>query len=266
MAYLNKFLAFAKMEFKTGIAYRFEFLASVIISPLMLLASFFIWQAVYQNSESLILGYTFRDMIIYYVLSQVIGHFIFNMVGNDLQQKVIYGDLTQDMLKPMSIFSQFLAKTTADRLFAFFAEVIPVFLISFIIFKINFISISATLFFAIGIVLAFLLNFLMNFLMGTLAFWISKIESVQWLLFLFIRFASGEFIPLDFLGSVLFGISKLLPFYYIRYAVIQLFLGKLSYADSLIIIGVQIFWILSLYIIIRMLLGAALKKYGAQGG
>ncbi len=266
MSYINKFLAYAKMEFKTGIAYRFEFLASIVISPLMLLASYFVWQAVFLNSGTSILGYTFQDMIIYYVLAMIIGHFVFNMVGNELQEKILYGDLTQDMLKPMSVFSQFLAKTAADRLFALFAEVIPVFIISFFIFKISFISVPATLFFIVGLMLAFLLNFLVNFLMGIFAFWISKIESLQWLLFIFIRFASGEFIPLDFLGPLFFSISKLLPFYYIRYGVIQLFLGKMGFIDSMIFLAIQLFWILSLYLIVRVLLGAALKKYGAQGG
>jgi ABC-2 type transport system permease protein len=254
------------MEFKTGIAYRFQFMASIVISPLILMSSYFVWMAVFNNSGPSILGYTFQDMITYYVLSMIIGHFVFNMVGNELQEKVLYGDLTQDMLKPFSIFSQFLSKTVADRVFAFFTEVIPVFVISFLIFNLKFISLQATLFFIIGIIFAFMLNFLVNFIMGIFAFWISKIESIQWLLFIFIRFASGEFIPLDFLGSALFGISKFLPFYYIRYGVIQLFLGKLSFSESMAVLGVQLAWILILYILIRLLLNIALKKYGAQGG
>lgn len=267
MSYIRKFLGYANMEFKTGIAYRFQFMASIIISPLMLLASYFVWLAVYNNSSTpTLLGYSFQDMITYYVLTMIVGHFIFNMVGNELQEKILYGDLTQDMLKPFSVFSQFLSRTVADRAFAFFAEVIPVFVISFLIFNLKFAGIASALFFIIGIIFAFLINFLVNFLMGIVAFWVSKIESIQWLLFFGIRFLSGEFIPLDFLGAGLFSLSKFFPFYYIRYGVIQLFLGKLGLQESLVFFLVQIFWIILLYVCIRVLMQIALKKYGAQGG
>lgn len=267
MHYFKKFFALARMEFKTGIAYRFQFLSSIIISPLMLIASYFVWQAVFNNSGSaLILGYSFSDMITYYVLSMITGHFIFNMVGNDLQEKILYGDLTQDMLKPFSIFSQFLSKTVADRAFAVVAEVIPVFLISFLLFRLNIAGIWPVAFFIIGVGFAFFINFLVSFLMGIAAFWFSRIESIQWLLFFFIRFASGEFIPLDFFGPYLFAVSKFLPFYYIRYGVIQLFLGKLTFMESISFLAVQVFWILALYLSIIILLKVALKRYGAQGG
>jgi ABC-2 type transport system permease protein len=266
MSYLSKFIAYGKMEFKTGIAYRFQFMASVVISPLMLLLYYFVWQSIYTNTGANILGYSFSDMITYYVLVMIVGHFIFNMVGNDLQEKILYGDLTQDMLKPFSIFSQFLSKTLADRVFAFFVEVLPVFFISFIIFRLKIVSIAAICFFIIALLLSFLLNFLISFLMGIFSFWVSRIDSIQWLLFFFIRFLSGEFIPLDFLGATVLGILKVLPFYYIRYGLVQVYLGKLSFGETLSFLGIQVIWILILYFFIRVLLAIALKKYGAQGG
>ncbi len=267
MSYMWKFIAFAKREFKTGIAYRFQFLSSIVISPLMLVLSYFIWQAVYNNQgETIILGYSFNDMITYYVLSMIVGHFIFNMVGNDIQEKILYGDLNQDLLKPFSVFSQFLSRTVADRAFAFIVEVIPVFIISFVIFKIKLASFMIFLLFLISIILSFFINFLINFLMGVTAFWLSRIDSLQWLFFIFIRFASGEFIPLDFLGNTLLIISRYLPFYYIRYGVIQIYIGKFNFQEIIIFFLVQLIWILVLYIFIRSLLKIALKKYGAQGG
>jgi len=188
------------------------------------------------------------------------------MVGNELQEKVTYGELTQDLLKPISIFSQFLSRTIADRLFAFLVEVIPVFVISFIIFHLKLISITATLFFVITLIFAFFINFMLSFIMGLLAFWVSKIESLQWMMFIFTRFLSGEFIPLEFLGSFVFSVSKFLPFYYIRYGAIQIFLGKTTLAESLTFILIQIIWIIFLYLIIKIIWGYALKKYGAVGG
>jgi ABC-2 type transport system permease protein len=103
-------------------------------------------------------------------------------------------------------------------------------------------------------------------MIGLVAFWVNRIEAIQWLLFIFIRFLSGEFIPLEFLGSFLFAASKYLPFYYIRYGVIQQFLGVWSFQESVFFVGLQLFWVIILYILIAAIWRIALKRFGAQGG
>jgi ABC-2 type transport system permease protein len=267
MSYIKKFISSGLMAFKESLAYKFQFMASIVISPIMLLAAYYMWQAIYaNNAQATILGYSFNDMITYYVLSMVIGHFIYNQVGNDLQDKVIYGDLTQDLLKPFSVFSQFMSRTVADRFFAFAAEVLPVFLIAIFIFNIRFVMGPSMLFFAAAVMLSFLINFLVAYLLGLFSFWLTKIESVQWLVFIFIRFFSGEFIPLDFLGPTFLTISKFLPFYYLRYGAIQLALGKMTTMQSVEFLAIQALWIVGLYFLIRLLWDQAMKKYGATGG
>lgn len=260
-----KFIAYIKRQFKTSINYRFQFMSSIVISPLILILSYFIWKAVYTN-RNVILGYNFEQMITYYVLAMIIGHFIFNMVGNDLQDKIIAGELNQDLLKPFSIINQFLAISIADRLFAFIVEVIPVFFISYVIFKLTLPNLIVLGLFFISIIFAFFLNFFVNFFIGIFAFWLSKIESLQWLMFFFIRFASGEFIPLEFFGAFLFSLSKYLPFYYIRYGVIQIYIERFSLFQSIQFIVIQLIWIFLIFFTCKIFLKIAIKKYGAQGG
>ncbi|MFH2021393.1 MAG: ABC-2 family transporter protein [archaeon] len=261
---LKKFYSFVKLNWKTSIVYRFSFMASIIISPLYLLMAYFIWQAVFTTS-SVIKGYTFDDMITYYVVGMLVNHFIFNMVGNNLQDKILSGDLSQDLLKPFPVFLQLLSSDVSERAFAFVVEVIPVFIISLFLFKLKVNLLFGSLF-LVSMILSFFINFLIGYLMGMLAFWTSRIESVQWLMFLVVRFLSGEFIPLDFFGPLMFGILELLPFYYLRYGVIQVFLGKLGIIGSLRIIGIQIVWIFLLYLAVQTIWKIAIKRYGAVGG
>ncbi|MEM2138878.1 MAG: ABC-2 family transporter protein, partial [Candidatus Woesearchaeota archaeon] len=225
----------------------------------------YIWKAVYSSRE-VILGYSFSQMITYYVLTMIIGHFIFNMVGTDLQDKIVAGELNQDLLKPFSLINQFLAITSAERLFAFFVEVIPVFIISFLIFKISIPNFLVFFLFFIAIIMAFFLNFFINFFIGIFAFWLYKIESLQWLLFFFIRFASGEFIPLEFFGMFFFNLSKFLPFYYIRYGVIQIYIERFTLIESIKFIGLQIIWLFILIFACKIFLSIAIKKYAGSGG
>ncbi|MBD3204268.1 hypothetical protein GF327_08290 [Candidatus Woesearchaeota archaeon] len=262
---MRKFITMGRMEFKTSIAYKLNFMSSIIISPLMLMLYYFIWSSVYSNNAGDILGYSFEDMITYYVFIMITGHFIYNRVGHKLQQKVLYGELTQDLLRPYPVFFQFLSRELADRIFAFFVEVIPVFIISLIIFNINSFQ-GSILFFFIALIFAFLINFMLGFITGTLAFWVKKIESFQWLMYIFMRFLSGEFIPLDFFGTYLLNVSKFLPFYYLRYGVVKLVIEKVSFFEGARFIGIQIIWILILIAVYKLLWAKALKKFGAEGG
>jgi ABC-2 type transport system permease protein len=266
MSFLRKFIEMGKMEYKTSLAYRLQFMSSIIISPLMLIMSFFIWQAVYSNTGSSIFGYSFNEMIAYYILALVIGHFTYTDVGDELQEKIIYGDLNHDLLKPMSIFWQMLSKQVASRSFAFLVEVVPVFTISFLIFKIGLPSFLVILLFFIGMISSFMINFLLGYLTGLLSFWVKKVESIQWVFFFGIRFLSGEFIPLDFLGSAFISISTYLPFFYMRYGLIQIWLGKYNLLESFKILFIQLIWIAALYLFVRFLWNIAIKKYGAEGG
>jgi ABC-2 type transport system permease protein len=266
MSLVSKFVAFGKLQFKTSVNYRFEFMSSIILTPLTLMLYYFVWSSIFSNTSQIIEGYSFSQMMTYYILSMIIGHFIYNTVGNNLQEKITYGNLSQDLLKPMSVFQQFMAKTVFDRLFALVTEVLPVLVISYLLFDFSIVSFVNTMFFLISVVMALFLNFLLSYAVGLVAFWINRIEAIQWLMFIVIRFLSGEFIPLEFLGSALLSLSKYFPFYYLRYGPIQLFLGRFTIERSVQLMAIQLAWILGLYIIIRVIWSYAIKKFGAEGG
>ncbi|MBN2368211.1 ABC-2 family transporter protein, partial [Candidatus Woesearchaeota archaeon] len=177
-----------------------------------------------------------------------------------------YGELTHDLLKPVPVFQQFLSRELADRSFAFFVEVIPVFIISMIAFRVRIYSIMNLGLFLAGLLMSFMINFLLGYLAGMLAFWIKNIESIQWLMFFIVRFMSGEFVPLDFMGSTMMAASRFLPFYYLRYGLIQVFIGRVSFAESVFFLAGQLAWVLLLYLCVRLVWGIALKKFGAEGG
>ena len=239
-------------------------MASIIITPIIILMEYYTWRMFFSLSE-IIQGYTFSDMIKYYVIIMLVSHFIYNQVGQRVQQKIMYGDLNQFLLKPMDVISQFLSEDMAHRMIAFLVEVIPIFIIMVIFLKINLPWFSYILV-LISMIMAFFINFFISFFMGLLSFWLYKSESFQWLMFWFMMMMSGQFLPLEFFGQTFFTVSKFMPFYYMRYGVAQIFLGKLSMIESLQLIGIQFLWILILFGIVRFFYKIAVKKYGAVGG
>jgi ABC-2 type transport system permease protein len=264
MGYIHKLSSLVKIHFKNAFIYRMDFMASIIITPIIILMEYFTWRMFFSMSPN-IQGYTFDDIIKYYVIIMLVSHFIYNQVGQRVQQKIMYGDLNQFLLKPMDVISQFLSEDMAQRMIAFLVEVIPLFIIMTIVLKISLPWYNIILV-LISMIFAFFINFFIGFFMGLLSFWLYKSESFQWLMFWFLMMMSGQFIPLEFFGETFFNISKFMPFYYMRYGVAQIFLGKLTVIESIQIIGIQFVWILILYGIVRFFYGIAVKQYGAVGG
>jgi ABC-2 type transport system permease protein len=261
---LKKLFSLIELHFKSAFIYRADFMASIIITPLMLIMQFYIWQKFFDQS-SLILGYTFDDIMKYYIIINLIGHFIYNQVGSRIQQKIIHGDLNQHLLKPISVLQQLLSQVMAFRILAFFVEVLPIFILVVIFLNLNMLWYTY-IFVLIAMIFSFFINFFISYLIGLLSFWLYKSESFQWLTFWAFMMLSGQFVPLEFFGETFFMISKYMPFYYLRYGVAQIFLNKFTIDQTINFISIQLIWIIILYEISRFLWNKALKKYGAVGG
>jgi ABC-2 type transport system permease protein len=100
---------------------------------------------------------------------------------------------------------------------------------------------------------------------GLIAFWMNNVESLQWLGFIVVRLFSGEFIPLEFFGASFMSLSAFLPFQFLRFLVIKLFIFN-SPIFALRVIAGQLIWILVLAIIFNIGWNRAMKSFGAVGG
>jgi ABC-type uncharacterized transport system permease subunit len=74
---MSKSSGIIKSGFKLGLAYRFHFFVGLIRIPIALVIYYFLWASIYAyNSTPVIKGFTFQDMITYYVMSMIVAMFI----------------------------------------------------------------------------------------------------------------------------------------------------------------------------------------------
>ena len=105
--------------------------------------------------------------------------------------------------------------------------------------------------------------------MGLAAFYIKNNHGFQQLKIIIIGLTAGGYIPLDFFPDWFNKIVSYLPFQYLFYWPIQIFLNRdiMGMEDMFLkIIFTQLFWIVSLYIVSRIIWIYAIKKYCAAGG
>jgi len=263
---LRNYWATGKMGLKVGLQYRFSFLVTMLTTPLALFMYFFLWKSIYSvTGQEIIQGFTFSTLIEYYVLSMIVGFFTWCDVDKWISQDVRHGRIISAFVAPMSILSQNLAFEVGINALAIILEMIPVFLIGFVLFGLHAAPLFNFIMFFVSVALAFLLAFFISFNVGLSSFWLKKIDGLRRIRRTLIYFLSGGLIPLSFFPGWVQDVSHFLPFEYIRSVPIKIYLADYSALAILGQIGIQVAWIVLLYLLSIAIYKRAFKQFTGAG-
>jgi ABC-2 type transport system permease protein len=195
----------------------------------------------------------------------IVGFLTWSEADKWIERGVRQGSLTRDLVKPMSFLGQWLGFEVGTNLMNIVFQIIPVFFIGILAFGLEPAPAHRIAAFAASIILAFLLYYGLTFLNGLGAFWLQKITGLRRVKRVLIGFLGGSFIPLSFFPPALQTISHFLPFEYIRFVPINIYLGRYGTAGMLVQLGIQAAWIAALYALIAVVGRAAIRKYARSG-
>lgn len=262
----KKAVSLIKAGFKEAMAYRFHFYVTLITSPLQLLIYYFLWKSVFSYSgQEIIKGFTFESMISYYAINMIIAFFTWSNVDEWLESGIRYGELMNTLLKPFKFIYMYFFNELGINALAIILEMIPFFLMAIFFFGVKIAPLFYLITFLISICLALILNFFISYLVGMTAFWFNRISGIRRVKRAVVVFLSGGMIPLTFFPLIFQKIFAYLPFQYIRFIPINIYLGSYDYFKTLILIGIQIFWILILYLIAELIWYKAFRKFAGAG-
>ncbi len=267
---MSTFLSYYKKSFKIMIQWRWGFAISLLIDPMVLLINISLFTSIYNyNNTQNILGYSLSQMIWYFAGTSFIWYLTYNFTDRNISTGILSGDIAVLLLKPVSIMKVELAEALALRTNGLLFEFIPSLILYSLIYHPDFLSIFSLLRFLTVIIFAFSINFLLNFLIGISAFVIKSNFSLQSLKSAVVGLLAGVFFPIDFFPDFIQNIASYLPFQYIFYVPIQVFLNK-SNTNSLEgfmqIILIMLIWTVLLYVLCKVLWSKAVKRFCAVGG
>jgi len=262
----KKFLSLVRIGFKDAVAYRFHFYVTLITSPLQLLIYYFLWSSIFDYSgQEVIRGFTFGGIIAYYALNMIVAFFTWSHVDEWFEHAVRHGDLVNDLLRPFKLMYLFFFTLLGISSLAMIIEMVPFFLIAVFFFGLKIAPLFYFTTFIISMCLALLLNFFISYLVGMTAFWFKRISGLRRVRRALVVFLSGGMIPLTFFPIIFQKIFAYLPFQYVRFIPINIYLGTYPYIKTLSLIGIQIFWILILYFIAELIWYKAFRKFAGAG-
>lgn len=266
---MEAFVEVVRMNFKAYIQYKWTFAMSLFSQPIIVLVNYFVFHSIYTyGGKEVIHGYSMEQMVWFFTANLLVNSFVWNPMVGSMSDRVLSGDLTMNLLRPVSVFQYDMADCAASRLVSILMDFLPGLVIYSLILPPRFMTPGSLLRFLIVVFPAFLLNYLTSSLIGLAAMWVKNNTSLHAISNVLISFVGGSLIPMEFYPNLLRRLTDFLPYKYIYYWPIQFFLNKSQACEMMFlwkVVGIQMFWIGVLLLLYRVAWKRLLKRYGAVG-
>jgi len=263
---MSKYLIFIKNGFKENFIYRTNSYLMILGSLIGLLITVSIWKALYINKTS-VQGITLSDMITAVILNSIILSFTYSRIADNLANKVHDGSIATDLVKPFSLKWSMFSTQVGANIFKFVFSSLPILIVAVIFLDFRLPESSAFfVVFVVSFINGIILSFILNYLIGLWAFWLKKASYPTWFLNAAFDLFGGSVVPLWFYPDALYAISALLPFRFIFFEPVKIFLMKCDINEAIYIILMQFFWIGVLFALEKLIWSRVERNITVFGG
>lgn len=264
---MKKYYLVAKNTWDEILSYRINFILWRFRAVLTLLIGYFLWTSVMPD-RGVLFGYTKEMMVSYVLLAPVVFSIVFSTRTHEIGENINKGDLAFFLLKPFGYFRYWFARDVGDKLMNFCFCVVEITLLIWILQPNVFIQTNVfyILLFLISLFLAICLNFFICCLMSMIGFWSPDVWAPRFVFYTLVSFFAGSLFPLDILPYPIFNALNLLPFPYLQYFPVKIYLGQLGLPEILTGFLVSIVWTFIGWVILRGVWGKGLRIFTSAGG
>ena len=255
------------------LVYRGDFALGTLFRFLPIVTQIFLWNAIFQSAgaegTTEIAGFSFGDMIAYYLLAMLARAFS-SMPGlaSGIARDVRDGSVKKYLTQPIDMLGYLYWHRVAHKL-VYYAVAAGPFALVFWLCRGFFSgwpdSWTMTAFIA-SLLMGFLMGFLLEALIGMLSFWFLEVSSLLFIYMMINYFLSGHMLPLDLLPGPIAAVVDYLPFKYLAYLPAAIFLGRYSDAELARELTIEAIWIVALLIANRVAYHRGVRRYAAFGG
>ena len=257
---------FIRVGFVNTLAYRLRYYTGIVTYFIYVTVYYFIWKAIYEHRVS-IEDFNFSQILTYMAVGWIIRSFYFNNVDQDMANQVLEGKLAMDLIKPVNIQFMYIAQAFGECLFRAGMLSLPTALVLMLVYPLRRpAGLSHFLAFLASVLLSFFIVAALNFAVGTLAVRLKSIIGLLRAKYFLLELFSGLLLPISFFPGVLQKMLKLLPFEYISYIPVELYLGKINGWAIATSLALQLFWVVALFLIGDAMWRWSSRKITIQGG
>lgn len=245
--------------------YRAEILIWMLVGtlPLIMMA---VWIGKAQAAGGELSGFSPQSFAAYFLAAWLSQQLTVAWVVWEMDFQIRQGQFSIKLLRPLDPFWEYFAQHFTERIvrgpFVIAIVMAGVLLVPGTVLTPDLWHVLAYF----GVIhLAFAMRFLIAYCIGMLCFWLENATAFDEFYFVLSVMLGGAFAPLEFYPLWLRNVIEWTPFPYIVYYPAKVLSGQIPWAQTLQVVLIQIGWLLTLWLLSRVMWRSGLKKYGAVG-
>ncbi len=208
------------------LAYRAEALVTLLSASLMASLNGLLWRAATEH-RSEIAGVPSEELVSYVVMAWVAVSFFATKVNEDIGRRFKEGQITADLLRPLSLQAQCYARDLGRACATLFLQTVPMFGLGLLAFGVQLPEHPTTwVLWGGSLVLSHAINFGLSFLVGLAAFPLQNISGLTHVKGTLVSIFSGALIPLELYSGALRTVVFALPFHAMAHTPTSIFLER----------------------------------------
>lgn len=263
--HMSKYLVLLNLAWQNSFVYRTSLFFWRFRQFLSTLMSLTIWTVIFSN-QGQVFEYSEAEMISYVLLISVLQSVILATSLNGLADRIYSGQISQLLIKPVSILGYLLGEDLADKMKNVLFAVVEIGILALIFQpQLPTPTLAHLALGVVGIGLGLALYFGINILFGTLGFWAPHTWGPRFLFFMFLDFTAGKLFPLDILPEFIQKVIYVTPLPYLSYIQIQTLMGRFTIQESITSLLGATAWVVGLWVLVRYIWHKGMKEYTAAG-
>lgn len=263
---MQKYYLVAKNTWDEILSYRVNFTLWRIRTVVAILISYFLWSSVIPQNGNLF-GYTREMMISYILIGPILYSIIFATRTHEISENINSGDLSLWLVKPFGYFKFWFARDMGDKAMNLAFCIVEFSLLILILqpglfIQTNAIYLSLVL---MAVILAVLLQFYISCLISMMGFWSPEAWAPRFIFYVLLSFFTGSVFPLDILPQPIYQFLMLMPFAYLQYFPLKIYLGQMNFVEIAQGFGILLIWTGVFYAALMQTWKAGLRNYAASG-
>jgi len=260
------YVEFARMGFIDTLAYRLRYYTGIVTYFIYVSVYYFIWRAIFANSSH-IEGFDFAQILTYISIGWIIRSFYYNNIDQDLAAQVTEGSLVVNLIKPVNVQVLMMARALGESVFRLALLTVPTTVVLFLVYPVRRpASLSHFAAFLVSSILSFFIVAGINFAVGTLAIRLKSILGLLRAKYFLLELFSGLLLPISFFPPIFQKMLAAMPFQYISYIPVLLYLGKISGMKIFEQLALQLFWVVAMLALGHVMWRWSSRKITIQGG
>jgi ABC-2 type transport system permease protein len=263
---MKKFWILIKQHTQLRLAYRGDMIVYSLASASLPLLGLALWLT---TSNFTNLPYSQSELIAYFIVAIYVSIFTEMWQSWYMNESINNGSFSVYLIRPLGVIERFITELFSDKFYKMLSVSLLIPLAYFLVPKevwgelsLNLIAISL---FMVSVVFGFFILFLIELLIGLSTVWFYDIDFLKSYIDLANGFLAGRFVPLIFLPPILSNLAIFLPFRYAISFPIEILLNKLTFNAIILGFAVELFWLISMFVVYKIVFNAFVRNYKGYG-